>query len=157
MIFEKQNELIFLVNKKLFSLGYECIEIDWLPIDRILRLYIDKLDSEDSSPVQLRDCINVNNLIKEWDALDEAIQGSYNLEVSSPGVERPLRLLKHFNKNIGVNINVKLIKEVDGKKQGKGKLVGITEEGVVSVETATGLWIFPLCCLKKANIIYNWS
>lgn len=65
-------------------------------------------------------------------ALDAAdpIEGSYTLEVSSPGVERPLRTPAHFRRVVGEKVSVKTHEPVDGDRRHQGVLVGVEEDGI---------------------------
>ena len=93
-----------------------------------LRVYIDK-----EGGVSIDDCEAVSRPLS--DALDEAdpIQGSYTFEVSSAGLDRPLRRPDHFAQCMGRKVDVKLYRPVDGCKEVTGALTGY-EDGAVSVD-----------------------
>ena len=100
------------------NLGYELYDVLYIKEgkDYYLRIVIDK-----ESGIDINDCEKVNDAIN--DILDEAdyIKDQYFLEVSSPGVERLLRKEKHFEKQIGNKISVKLFKAIENQKE----IVGI--------------------------------
>lgn len=91
-----------------------------------LRIYIDK-----PGGINLDDCQNVSEELS--DRLDEIdpIKQSYFLEVSSPGLERPLKNERDFEKFKGEVVEVKLFQPVNGKKIFEGQLVGLIENKVV--------------------------
>ncbi len=93
-----------------------------------LRVYIDR-----EGGVDLDCCEAVSRPLS--DALDEAdpIQGSYTFEVSSAGLDRPLRRPDHFAQCMGRKVDVKLYRPVDGCKEVTGALTGY-EDGAVSVD-----------------------
>lgn len=93
-----------------------------------LRVYIDR-----EGGVHLDCCEAVSRPLS--DALDEAdpIQGSYTFEVSSAGLDRPLRRPDHFAQCMGRKVDVKLYRPVDGRKEVTGALTGY-EDGAVSVD-----------------------
>ncbi len=93
-----------------------------------LRVYIDR-----EGGVDLDCCEAVSRPLS--DALDEAdpIQGSYTFEVSSAGLDRPLRRPDHFAQCMGRKVDVKLYRPVDGRKEVTGALTGY-EDGAVSVD-----------------------
>ncbi|MCI9368452.1 MAG: ribosome maturation factor RimP [Oscillospiraceae bacterium] len=93
-----------------------------------LRVYIDR-----EGGVDLDCCEAVSRPLS--DALDEAdpIQGSYTFEVSSAGLDRPLRRPDHFAQCMGRKVDVKLYRPVDGRKEVTGVLTGY-EDGAVSVD-----------------------
>lgn len=93
-----------------------------------LRVYIDK-----EGGVTIDDCEAVSRALEA--KLDEAdpIEQAYILEVSSPGIDRPLKKDADFVKYQGEVIDVKLYKAQEGRKQFQGKLLGLAD-GVVSIE-----------------------
>ncbi len=97
-----------------------------------LRLYIDK-----QGGVTVEDCQRVSETLS--DVLDEVdpIEHSYILEVSSPGVERPLKSQRDYDYFRGREVEIKLYSPVDGKKEFTGVLEGL-ENGVVTVSTPEG-------------------
>ena len=103
------------------NIGYELYDVRYEKEgkDYYLRIIIDKPEG-----IDINDCENVNNAIN--DILDEAdyIKDQYFLEVSSPGLERILRKDKHFEKQIGNEISLKLFKAINKQKE----LIGILEE-----------------------------
>ena len=104
-----------------------------------LRVYIDKEEG-----VSINDCEAVSRPLS--DALDEAdpIEGSYVLEVSSAGADRPLKKPEHFAAFQGAEEEVRLYRAVDGRKDHVGTLSGY-ENGDVTIETAEG----PRTFVKK--------
>ena len=101
-----------------------------------LRVYIDK-----EGGVSIDDCEAVSRPLS--DALDEAdpIEGSYVLEVSSAGADRPLKKPEHFEKFMDAEVEVRLYRAMDGRKDHVGFLKGY-ENGDVTIETAAGLQTF---------------
>ncbi len=93
-----------------------------------LRIFIDK-----DGGVNINDCENVSRRVS--DLLDEAdpIEQSYILEVSSPGIERDLVKKEHFDAFAGSEIQVRLIRPVEGVRDFVGRLVGADEEGNVTI------------------------
>lgn len=104
-----------------------------------LRVYIDK-----EGGVSIDDCEAVSRPLS--DALDQAdpIEGSYVLEVSSAGADRPLKKPEHFEKFLGAEVEVRLYRAMEGRKDHVGTLKGY-DNGDVTIETAAG----PQTFLKK--------
>lgn len=100
--------------------------------DWYLRLYIDK-----EGGVSINDCEAVSRAVS--DALDEAdpIEAGYIFEVSSAGADRALKKPEHFEKCMGQDVDVKLYRALEGKKELTGALVAHVD-GKTTVETATG-------------------
>ena len=103
-----------------------------------LRVTIDKPEG-----ITIEDCEKVHLAIDPL--LDEAdpIEESYHLEVSSPGLERTLTEPFHFEACKGEKVEVRLYAPVEGSKSFTGKLLGLTEDGRVTIETLDGERAFP--------------
>ena len=101
-----------------------------------LRVYIDK-----EGGVSIDDCEAVSRPLS--DALDEAdpIEGSYVLEVSSAGADRPLKRPEHFRQFLGAQVEVRLYRALEGRKEYVGILAGY-EAGNVTIQMETGAQTF---------------
>ena len=110
--------------------NFELVEIEYKKEgqDWFLRLYIDKVGG-----ITIDDCQSVSEELSNL--LDEAdpIEQSYIFEVSSPGIDRPLKTDRDYRKNIGKQIEIKLFSPMNGKKVIEGILRGHTET-VVEIE-----------------------
>lgn len=78
--------------------------------------------------------------------------GAYTLEVSSPGMERPLRTEEHFQRFAGQEVRVRTVSPLNGSSSFSGVLQGV-EEGTVRLETDAGEVAIPLDQIKRANLI----
>ena len=116
-------------------MGYELVDIciDKEPTGKYLRFYIDKEEG-----VTLDDCEAFHKAVR---TLAEAIDYDF-MEVSSPGIDRPLKKDRDFERNIGSEIEVKLFKPMDGTKVITGVLAGL-EEGNIVIDTAEGRTLIP--------------
>ena len=117
-----------LISKTINNLGYELYDVEYIKEgkDYFLRIYI---DSENG--IDLDDCEKVSNSINEILDKEDYIKEQYFLEVSSPGIERNLRKEKHLKDNLGNNIQIKLFKPIDSKKQYKGILRDFSNDYIV--------------------------
>lgn len=110
--------------------GLSLYEIEYVKEgpDWYLRIFIDK-----PGGIDIEECGDVSLEIS--DPLDEEnfIQGAYILEVSSPGVERPLRSLQEIQEHIGHHIHVSLYVHIEGEKEYEGKLLTV-EDDVITIE-----------------------
>lgn len=110
--------------------GYELIEVELGSSgqDALLRLFIDR-----DAGITLDDCTAATRLVSPLLDLADIIQEHYMLEVSSPGVERPLRKESHFARYAGENIRVSTHTAVGGRKRFAGRLTGV-EDGLIAME-----------------------
>ena len=118
---------------------------------KILRLYIDH-----PGGVNHDLCARASTAVGR--ALDEvdAYEGAYTLEVSSPGLERPLRKRSHFEAQVGKKVYVKTLLPVEGSKVWQGVLREVTEDSVV-VEEAGREARIALNEITSAHLIYEFS
>ena len=148
----KLNQLVGQVTQELKSTGYECIEAEWEGKEKTLRIYIDRPEG-----VHFEDCAKVTETLRTLSLLDDMVHGTYNLEVSSPGIERPLRRKNHFEKHVGDTVRVQLLTKVLDRRQGVGKVIEVSGDDFITLETTNGLWKFPLETIDKAKLVYDWG
>jgi ribosome maturation factor RimP len=122
----------------------------------VLRIYIDK-----AGGVTVDQCANLSRKISDFLDIEDLIPGRYKLEVSSPGLDRPLFSGADFKRKIGERVKVFLKEEVDGKMELLGKIKNLEGENLfLLVEPpASGVdegaeEIIPLKKVAKAKIIF---
>jgi ribosome maturation factor RimP len=137
-----------LLEPEIDELGYELVEVEYGQFETglILRLYIDK-----DQGVTLDHCVEVSRLASA--ILDQHDFGNdqYNLEVSSPGIDRPVRKPEDFIRFIGEPLKVKTIAPVGGRKRFKGTLTGF-DDGMISVDIDGDLFSIHVENIKKAQL-----
>ena len=117
------------------QMGYELVDIslDREPTGKYLRFYIDRDEG-----VTLDDCEAFHKRIR---TLADSVDYDF-MEVSSPGIDRPLKKDRDFERSLGCEIEVKLFRPVDGVKVITGVLAGL-EEGNIVIDTAEGRTLIP--------------
>ncbi len=140
-----------LISKIVNNLGYDLYDVEYVKEgkDYFLRIYIDS-----EKGIDLNDCEKVSNIITELLDKEDYIKEKYFLEVSSPGVERVLRKEKHLKDNIDNEIQIKLFKAMDGKKQYKGILKDFNNDYIIILNNQE-------IKIDRKNIsqiktVYNW-
>lgn len=133
------------------SLDLVHVEFQREPGGRILRVFIDK-----PGGAGLDDCVRVSRQL--GDLLDVYLDADaiYNLEVSTPGPERPLGKVSDFDRFKGKIVKIRTRKPIDGQKNFTGKLLGITE-GIVSLEKQDITVAIPHLEIAKARIVDNYG
>lgn len=120
----------------------------------ILRIYIDKKDE-----ASLEDCEFVSREFGQCLDEQEPLVSSYSLEVSTPGIERSLRLPWHFEKSIGKTICVKTKEGFESPKS-KRKIKTLTGElkeikdNHLTIEAKNHLWVIPQEKISKSHIVF---
>jgi ribosome maturation factor RimP len=112
-----------------------------------LRVFIDK-----PGGVGLDDCSQVSNLLNaRLDTLEEHLNQHYFLEVSSPGIERPLTKPSDYQRYKGEQVAIRTLAKVDGAKHFQGKLVDLDGDQVI-LETEQGRVTIPLELISRARL-----
>lgn len=131
-------------------MGYELVGVEYLtgqPGGSLLRVYIDR-----EGGVTLDDCAAVSHQLSGVLDVEDPIPGNYNLEISSPGLDRPLFEPEHFERFAGRKVNVRLESTVPGRRRYKGKLLGL-EEGKVLVEVDGEVHALNLDEVRDARLV----
>ena len=102
--------------------------------------------------VGIDDCERVSRQASSILDVEEAINGEYVLEVSSPGMDRPLYGLGQYEKYIGEDISLKLRFPYQGQRNFKGRLAGIDGDEIILV-VADHEYLFPVEGIERANVI----
>ena len=140
MIESQGMELIFL----------ECLR---MPSQWIVRVFLDK-----DGGVNLNDCSLISPLIGDIMDVHEIPPGLYTLEVSSPGLDRPLFRERDFLKFKGATIKVKTNRKIEGMKNFKGELLDyVQEEGdrYLAIRSGAKIYHIPRDAFDKANLDYK--
>jgi len=138
-----------LLNPIVTDLGYEFWGCEYLIQGKhsLLRVYIDKEDG-----IRITDCEVVSQQVSAMLDVDEPIPGNYSLEVSSPGIPRPLFYQKHYQRYLGKIIGIKLYKPVNGHRKWTGVLDSVNEATFI-LNVAEHKYEFSFSQVVKANLI----
>lgn len=142
--------------KLITSLGYELIGCELVSGSRhtLFRIYIDQSESRDQQGITVEDCSRVSYQVSAWLDVENPISGHYTLEVSSPGIDRPLFEIEHYRKYIGNRIKVKLNSPILQRKHYKGVLQRVEEENIyLSVDGIEQEVVLPFSLIEKGNLI----
>ena len=133
--------------------GMELVEIEYRRESKgwVLRLYIDK-----EGGVTLDDCTRISQEVGRSLDVEDFISTPYTLEVSSPGLARPLKKEKDFMKYRNHMIKVRTIDPIENRRQFKGKLLGITENRI-EIAMDGGVFQILLSNVAKANLEIDWD
>jgi len=137
------------------SEGMELVDVECLrrPSGWMVRIYIDK-----EGGVTLDDCSMISGEVADLLDIHEIPPGSYDLEISSPGLDRPLVRERDFVRYQGHQVRVRVAEKIEGKKTFKGRLVELVErEGEKSLVIDVGgtMYTIPRSMVVKANLEYE--
>jgi ribosome maturation factor RimP len=136
------------------GLGYALVEIEYQPNPKhgVLRLYIDREDGD----IQLDDCTTVSHQISALLDVEEPLPGRFNLEVSSPGLDRPLRKIEDFQRFIGEIVKLKTSMALAGQRNFKGQLLAVENDELVLDCDHKQIRV-PHAAIDKARLVPNFD
>lgn len=131
------------------GMGFELVEIEYQPHPKngVLRLYIDK-----ESGILIEDCSDVSQQISALIDVEDPISGHFNLEVSSPGLDRPIRKIEDFQRFSGEVVKIKTGMAFEGQRNFKGRLQGVNDNQVV-IECEDKEVQLPVTAIAKARLV----
>jgi len=143
------DELQRLLDPAIERLGYELtdLEVRLGGQGGLIRLTIDKPDG-----IDLDDCEKVSHAMSALLDVEDPVPGNYNLEVSSPGLDRKLTKVKHFQRFEGETLKVTLRFPIEGRRRFRGKLLSSNEENIV-VEVDGESHSLPLTMIDTARLV----
>ncbi len=148
---QNKHHLQDLLEPVISELGYETVRIMTIgQTNPTLQIMIDKLDGSD---IVVEDCAKVSRKVSE--VLDEKdpIKDQYNLEVSSPGLDRPLTKPEHFARFAGYEAKVETDELIENRKRFKGKILDINDSENIRFEMDGTEYEIPFAAVSKAKIV----
>jgi len=133
------------------GLGYELVGVEYGggSGNGLLRVYIDV-----DRGVTVDDCATVSESLSAALDVEDPIREAYTLEVSSPGINRPLFLRADFERFSGERVFVRLEQPLEGRRRFKGRLQGVDGEEIV-VEIDGRAWCLPITAVEEAHLIID--
>jgi ribosome maturation factor RimP len=132
------------------SMGYEFVGMELQRQGRkrsLLRIFIDT-----DKGVTLDDCTAVSRQVSAMLDVEDPIQGEYSLEISSPGIDRPLFELAHYQKQIGERVKVRLSSRLTERRNIVGVLLRVEGENIHLLVGQEEL-VIPFSTIEKAKVI----
>jgi ribosome maturation factor RimP len=144
------DELAKMIEPTIVGLGYELsdIEVKLNERDGIVRIYIDKLPDG----VGMEDCEAVSRQVSALLDVEDPIPGNYTLEVSSPGLDRRLTKLEHFERFLEEVVRIKLRFPQDGRRNFRGTLKAANAEKI-DIEVDGEMFELPLATIESARLV----
>ncbi len=132
--------------------GYELYNIEFVKEgkDWFLRVYVDMASGE--GYIGTEDCEKVSRFLSEKLDEEDPIEQNYYLEVSSPGMDRPLLTKAHYERYVGSEVEIRLYKGKYGTKNIQGVLDSIEGETVTVTDHDNKKWELELAEIAKANL-----
>ncbi|PID66877.1 MAG: ribosome maturation factor RimP [Gammaproteobacteria bacterium] len=131
---KKNEKLAALLLPCVEALGYELVGVEYHPnsVNSLLRVYIDK-----AGGIELDDCVAVNEQVSGILDVEDPISGKYTLEISSPGLDRPLFNLADFRRFIGSQAKIRLSRPIGKQRNFKAEIIAVNDH-LITVQEADG-------------------
>ena len=104
--------------------------------------------------MNVEDCANVSRMISAVLDVEDPLAGAYMLEISSPGIDRPLVSLEDFEKYLGFDAKVETSRAIDGRKRFKGRLLTV-KEGIVTIDAKDDVFELAYQDIDKAKLLLS--
>lgn len=139
-----------LITPSLEAMGYELVRVMMQGKSRpTLQVMAER---KDERPMTVEDCADISRSLSAILDVEDPIEGAYTLEVSSPGIDRPLTRVKDFCRWAGYEVKIETQLAIDGRKRFKGRLDGM-DEGEVLIEAENGPVRIAFDDVKSARLV----
>jgi ribosome maturation factor RimP len=134
--------------------GLELVDVKYRPEGgrTVLRLLIDRPDGR----VTLEELTRMSRELSDVLDAHDAVPGRYQLECSSPGINRPLLREAHFQRALGQRVRVQTREPMGGRRHFRGTLAQVTPEGI-TIDDPAAPAVIPFAAIDKANVDYDFS
>ena len=144
------DRVVSVVEPSLVAMGYEIVLVRILGHSaRTLQITVDRADGQ---TVSIDDCTNVSRTVSALLEVDDVIGGGFALEVSSPGIDRPLTRPKDFERYLGQVARIDVDRAVNGRKRFCGNLRGMTG-AAVQIAVEADEFSIPFGWIEKAKLV----
>lgn len=131
------------------SMGYELVGVEWRSGTRgTVRVYIDT-----PRGITVDDCERVSRQLSALLDVEDPIPGNYSLEVSSPGLDRPLFGEDDYRRFEGAEVRVKLHRPWRGRRKFQGLMNGVSQDGITLSEADGTAWTLPFELIESARLV----
>jgi len=152
---EREKEIVERVKELLQPIleegNFELVDVEFVrePVGWVLRIYADR----PTGGITISDCQWISERIGTVLDVEDVIPHSYNLEVSSPGLDRPLKSQKDFDRHRGIVVKIKTTEPLDNQRNFKGEVVSTSEKGVTVHDVSRNAEVeIPYDKIKSARV-----
>ena len=139
-----------LIEPSLEAMGYRLVRVAFLGARRAtLQIMAERIDD---APMTVDDCTEISRSVSALLDVADPIAGAYMLEVSSPGIDRPLTRPEDYDRFTGFEAKIELDRPLDGRKRFRGRILGRADDHVRLVGDA-GEVTLPYADINKAKLV----
>jgi ribosome maturation factor RimP len=140
-----------LLTPALEALGYGVVRVQFNS-GRRATLQI-MAERQDGAAMSVDDCAQISRAASALLDVEDPISGPYDLEVSSPGIDRPLTRLKDFERFAGFEAKIETDRLLEGRRRFRGRIVGVADGGLIRVRDAETEYGVPFDAVAKAKLV----
>ncbi|CAC9594069.1 Bacterial ribosome SSU maturation protein RimP [uncultured Gammaproteobacteria bacterium] len=140
-----------LIAPVLEDMGYELVGVEYIASGKhsTLRIFIDT-----EHGIGIEDCEKASHQLSAVFDVEDPIASQYNLEVSSPGIERPLFNISHYQRFLGNDIRLRMVRPINGQRKFKGAIGSVSElNNSIELVTELGPVTLDIDMIEKANLV----
>lgn len=148
---QKQHPVYDLLAPTIEQLGFEVVRIMTIGVQKpTLQIMIER---KDRTNLVVDDCAAVSRAVSVILDEKDPIDGEYSLEVSSPGLDRPLTKPEHFERFAGYEAKIETNEAIDGRKRFKGKIIALDKNNAISFAMDDKEYTIPFDVVAKAKLV----
>jgi len=148
---ELERRIAEMIEPSLEGMGYELVRVLMQGRQKpVLQIMAER---KDGAAMTVEDCADISRQISALLDVEDPIEGEYSLEVSSPGIDRPLTRAKDYETYAGFEVKLETAEPIEGRKRFRGKLLGLDEHGCVKLVAEGVEWAVPLTIIKGAKLV----
>jgi ribosome maturation factor RimP len=147
---ERSERITRMIAPTLESMGYEVVRVRQLGSQRTtLQVMAERVDG---TPISIDDCARISHAVSALLDVEDPIPGAYTLEVSSPGIDRPLVRKKDFESYAGFEARIEMRRPIDGRRRFRGRLLG-THGDCLRIALDNEEATLPLSEVEEARLV----
>ncbi len=153
----RQRSLLEPIRRQVAALGYELVDLEQRGTAErpVLRLRVDRADSAPGQGITIAECGTISRAIEAWLDREQPIGARYVLEVSSPGLERPVRWPEHWRRFRGREVRVKAV-GLAGRP--RATIVEVPDEDHVTLRVDGGTEVtIAFADIREATLVVDWD
>ncbi len=144
------DRIVELISPSVEDLGYGVVRVVVIGKDRVTVQIM--AEHRDGRPMTVEDCSTISRAVSALLDVEDPIVGPYVLEVSSPGIDRPLVRKQDFERFAGFDARLEMIRPIDGRRRFKGRLLGLSGD-TVRLRVEEGEVALPLVDIRRAKLV----
>ena len=149
---EPAQEVERIIRPSLADMGFDVVRVRLTGGSRpTLQVMAERTDG---SGITVAECAEISHAVSALLDVDDPIKGSYVLEVSSPGIDRPLTRARDFERFAGFDAKIELDRAIDGRRRFRGTLLG-TDDGKVELECDGERFALEIEAIRSAKLVMN--